>query len=278
MGIVLHPIAVVVEAITHLGAGQCLGETLHLVKFAALAREIPLLTYADTNELFIARVTLERLIIRTLATRDLVRLPITIVVKTVANLAARNDVRLAIPPESSNTTLQSPLAVRYPERSRRTPITFSSLTFRTRAKVVHGPIAIVVERVVAVFEFRKQLTRAIAPHAVGANLNPRNAHTDITRQRRTAITILHLRIHARAAFVNQTIAIVIDAVANLVGRRIHRRTRLRQTVHARRQHHLTRTHPAFQRWQIGYAAWVVDRLGIEPQERRTTHDRQRNGQ
>lgn len=245
--IVFQTIAVIVETIAHFGARKDLRETLHLIKFATFAREIPLLADADAQELVVERMARLRLIIGTLAPRDLVRQTIAIVIETVTNLAARNDVRLAIPPESTDTALQTRLAVRYAKRPLRTAITFSLLTFGTRTRIIHCAVAVVIKIVIAVFEVRKNLARAIAPHPVRTNLDARNAHADVARQRCAAVAILHLRIHAGATLVNQPIAVVVDAVANLVRRRSHLGTLLRQTVHTCRQHHLARTHATFER-------------------------------
>jgi hypothetical protein len=217
-----------------------------------------------------------RLIVRTLAARDFVDLVIAIVVNAVTNFVARNDIRLAIPQQSTNAALKPRFTIRDIKRSWRTTITsWWRLTFCALTIVIHFAIAVVVKNVVAIFEVRELFTRANAPHTVGTNLDTRNAYADISRPRRAAITILHLRIHARAAFVNQPVTVVVNAVANLVGRRRHRRTRLRQSIHTRWQYDLARTHPAYKRRQIGGIAWIVCRFGINPQERRTTHDRER---
>jgi hypothetical protein len=278
--IVQHAIAIVVETIARLVYRKLLTETRRRVPLATFAQEVTFFANTNIDPLFIARITGQLVSLRASATRNLVDLSIAVGVDAVAQFNPGNNVRFAIPPESTHASLQTCSAIRYSNRFRRPAITFSLLSlFVALTTVVYGTIAIVIENVVAIFKFGKHFTRTIVPDAICAYLNSIRAAPYFSRKRRAAVTALHIRIFACACLVDEAITIVVQAIAAYLSQSGQDfGACLRHAIHTRGNGGLANTQPA-RDWRRYLGVASLGAIGIARAARGRIHaDEQQDAQ
>nr|WP_242515732.1 hypothetical protein [Sorangium cellulosum] len=257
-------VAVIIPQVADLGLGQDIILARPPLPAGAHLRAHP--AFTDAGDL---RIPMAALHAAADAFARVVGRPVTVLVEPVALVDAREHVALAVAPDAPLARLLAQLAAPLPERRFGAAVTELLLTGRALAPLIHEPIAVVVA-LVADLLGRQEVADAVPPDVVRALLGPRVAEPYAARERRASIALLPLARLAGHPLVDDAVAVVVEAVRDLVAHPHLGATGVRQPLLvAGWDEDVTGADPALERGErLSTVARVIAVVGVHAEDRR----------